>query len=85
LKLLDDAIFEVDEYIFCVQKDDLDYIEIELIRKLKHMLPFYAPLEGFNNTHHRGIYRLVNDWIPSTPKLKINYTFFIKNRRILLT
>lgn len=83
-------IFEVNEYIICVQEyledeqDDLttpleqillylkplrhnvsskmhtfsnganlDYRP--LIRKLRHVLPFYALLNGLNNAHHRGI------------------------------
>ena len=90
LNLLDEAIFDVADYIVCVQEDmedelddlttsleqilaylkqlrknvraeshtfkngaNLDYMP--LIRKLRHVLPFYALLDGLNNSHHRGI------------------------------
>ena len=31
---------------------DLDYMP--LVNKLKHVLPFHAPLNGINTSHHRG-------------------------------
>jgi len=90
LNLLDEAIFEVDDYIVCVQEDledelddlttsleqILDYLKqlksdvtdgrhsfkngvpleyMPLIRKLRHVLPFYALLDGLNSSHLKGI------------------------------